>query len=51
MCIFSPVRGRYLTMYSYTDTEYVLCEFEIYGTLWEWSGKNRSHTYAHMHIY
>ena len=26
-------------MYSYTDTEYVICELEIYGTLSEWPGK------------
>ena len=36
---FSPVTGRYLVMYSYTDTRYVICEFEIYGTLWERPGE------------
>ena len=35
---FSPVRGRYLAMYSYTDTIYIICEFEIYETVPEFPG-------------
>ena len=41
--VFSPVRGRYLAIYSYTDTRFVICEFEIYGTLSEWPGKMHIH--------
>ena len=36
---FSPVRGRYLVIYSYTDSQLTICEFEIYGTFSEWPGK------------
>ena len=39
MYFFSPVRGRYLVMYSYTDTIYIICEFEIYETVPEFPGK------------
>ena len=47
-CTFRPVRGRYLTIYSNSDTILVICELEIYGTLSEWPGKCHIRVLRHI---